>query len=89
MVSVVPLYGYYLLPFIVGYRVVQVKTLVPGQVGFPIQTVTNHLCPDLPNGLFHQHPRANTIVPGSPTKKIPIRLIGYETTISLIGSDLG
>jgi hypothetical protein len=34
-------------------------------------------------------PGANTIVPGSPTKKIPIRLIGYETTISLIGSDLG
>ena len=34
-------------------------------------------------------PGANTIVPGSPTKKIPIRLIGYETAISLIGSDLG
>ena len=34
-------------------------------------------------------PGANTIVPGSPTKKIPIRLIGYETTISLIGFDLG
>ena len=34
-------------------------------------------------------PGANTIVPGSPTKKIPIGLIGYETAISLIGSDLG
>ena len=34
-------------------------------------------------------PGANTIVPGSPTKKIPIRLIGYEMAISLIGSDLG
>ena len=38
---------------------------------------------------FTSDPGANTIVPGSPTKKIPIRLIGYETTISLIGSDLG
>ena len=35
------------------------------------------------------YPGANTIVPGSPTNKIPIRPIGYETTISLIGSDQG
>jgi hypothetical protein len=33
--------------------------------------------------------RANTFIHGSPPKKIPIRLLGYERTLNLIGLFLG
>jgi hypothetical protein len=49
-----------------------------------------------PNGPSHEgsrenagYPGANTIVPGSPPKKISIRLLGYERTLNLIGIFLG
>jgi hypothetical protein len=35
------------------------------------------------------YPGADTIVPGSPYKKIPIRLNADEKLLSLIGFDLG
>jgi len=32
--------------------------------------------------------RENTIVPGNPSRKMPIRLYAYEKILSIIGSDL-
>jgi hypothetical protein len=32
--------------------------------------------------------RANTIVHGNPSRKMPIRLYAYEKILSIIGSDL-
>ena len=40
-------------------------------------------------GVNTNDPGAHTFVPGSPPKKIPIRLLGYERTLSLIGIFLG
>jgi hypothetical protein len=58
--------------------------------------VADQPCWDPPNGPSHEgsrenagYPGANTIVPGSPPKKIPIRLLGYERTLNLIGIFLG
>jgi len=45
------------------------------------------------NHLQKDHPRfcpgANTFAPGTPPRKMPIRLNSYEKILSLIGSDQG